>query len=194
MLAACGVDDPSAVLFVAVSRHHLEKRLGAMIEAFDRFQKTRPAGLYLIGDGPGWRTVHKRAARVAHAHVAGHISDRNLVARRLASSDYFLHGCGSETFGLVIAEALASGLPIVVPNGGGALDLAHPAYSEIHRTGDPASFADAMRRIAERDRHELSIAARARATRLSAPEDHFARLLEQYAVLSSEKKTVSAAA
>ncbi|MBI1364510.1 MAG: glycosyltransferase [Alphaproteobacteria bacterium] len=194
MLAACGVEDPSAVLFVAISRHHLEKRLGTMIEAFDRFRKTRPAGLYLIGDGPGWRTVHRRAARVRNVHVAGHISDRAILARRLASADYFLHGCGSETFGLVIAEALASGLPIVVPNAGGALDLAHPAYSETHRTGDAASFAEAMLRIVARDWHELSIAARARATRLGAPEDHFARLLSQYAVLSSEKKTVSAAA
>jgi alpha-1,6-mannosyltransferase len=98
-----------------------------------------------------------------------------------------VHGGAAETFGLVVGEALCSGLPFVSPHLGGAADLAHPTYSEIYRSGDPRACADAMLRIMSRDRDELTLAARAGANRLGAPEDHFTTLLEHYRVLSNER-------
>lgn len=193
MLAACGVDDPEAPLFIAVSRHHPEKRLRAMMEAFDRFRSERPAGLYLIGDGPDWRTVRRDAASRPNIHVAGLISDRQLLAKRLASADYMIHGGAAETFGLVVGEALCSGLPIVTPHIGGAADLAHPAYAETYRAGDPDAFADALRRIVARDRPSLAIAARAGAHRLVSPAQHFEALLAQYARLAEDLALARAA-
>ena len=123
MLAACDAS-AGATLFIAVSRHHPEKRLLLLIEAFDRFRRTRPAALYIVGDGPMWRAVGARAAATANVHVAGSISGRRDLARHLASADYFLHGGAAETFGLVVGEALCSGLPVIVPDRGGAAELA----------------------------------------------------------------------
>ncbi|MGF1545064.1 MAG: glycosyltransferase [Parvularculaceae bacterium] len=194
MLAECGVDDPSATLFMVVSRHHPEKRLGVMMDAFARVAETRPAALYIIGDGPAWRWVRKQAAKHVGVKIAGHISDRVEIARRLASADYMLHGGAAETFGLVVAEALQSGLPFVAPHLGGAADLAHPAYSEVYRSGDPAACAEAMERIVARDRDELALAARAGANRVLSPADHFDQLLATYVDLARSRKRRRAAA
>ncbi len=188
MLAECGVHDQNAALFIAISRHHPEKRLGMLMDAFARVSETRPAGLYIIGDGPAWRFVKRKAARHTGVNIAGHFSDRSEIAKRLASADYMVHGGAAETFGLVVAEALASGLPVVAPNLGGAADLAHPAYGEVYRAGDPKACAEALHRVLDRDRDELALAARAGARRIGAPQDHFNTLLEQYAMLADERR------
>ncbi len=194
MLLACGVRDPQATLFIAVSRHHPEKRIGTLIKGFQAFAKDHPAGLYLIGDGPSRSWVEKRAAEAPGVHVAGPVRDRERLARLLASGDYFLHGGAAETFGLVVAEALASGLPLIAPNMGGAAELTHPTYAETYRAGDAEALYDAMLRIKDRDRNTLSLAARAGANRINTPTDHFQILFEHYARLTEEKRVARAAA
>ena len=193
MLAKCGVDDPGVPLFIAVSRHHMEKRLGVMIDAFERFTREKPAALYIIGDGPARNKVEKKAARVKNVYIAGHIGDRNELACQLASADFMIHGGAAETFGLVVAEALCSGLPLVTPDIGGAADLAHPTFSEVYRPGDVEGFAEALKRITTRDRNELAIAARADANRVCLPDDHFKSLLSQYIDLYEEARARRAA-
>ena len=187
MLAKCGIDDENAVLFVAVSRHHPEKRLGTVMNAFARFTKNQPAGLYIIGDGPARHWVEKRAAKTPHVFVAGHIGDRISLAQQLASADYMVHGGAAETFGLVVAEALNSGLPLITPNIGGAADLTHPTYAETYRAGDSDALLAALNRIVSRDRNELAVAARAGAHRVHSPRDHFNALLKTYAEIAQQK-------
>ena len=188
MLAECGVDDPAAPLFVAVSRHHPEKRLPMMMRAFADFTRERPAGLYLIGDGPMWRSVTALARRIRGVTVAGPVTDREMIAAKLASADYFVHGGAAETFGLVVAEALASGVPIVAPDQGGASEFVHPAWGESYAAGDAAALASAMRRIVNRDRRELGLAARAGGHRVAAPADHFAQLFSVYGALVGTRR------
>lgn len=188
MLAACGVRDPQAPLFVAVSRHHPEKRLPMMMRAFAKFSSERPAALFLIGDGPLWRSVTAQASRIPGVAVAGPVTERAVIAARLASADYFVHGGAAETFGLVVAEALASGVPIVAPDQGGASEFVHPAFGESYRAGDAEALAAALSRIVSRDRRELALAARAGGHRLAAPADHFARLFSVYGALGEARR------
>jgi len=193
MLAACGVDDPDAILFVTVGRHHIEKRLPMVFDAFQRISAKRAAGLYVIGDGPMWRTVSSAARRAPGVFVAGVERDRGMLARRFASADYLVHGGAAETFGLVVAEALNSGLPIIAPDTGGATDMCHPAFSETYRAGDSRALGDAIERMLTRDRASLSLAARAGAKRLCTPEEHFAALLELYGNLADGRRQRRAA-
>ncbi len=193
MLAACGVRDPAAPLFVAVSRHHPEKRLPMMMRAFAEFSKERPAALYLVGDGPMWRSVSAQAKRINGVAVAGPVTDRSLIAAMLASADYFVHAGAAETFGLVVAEALASGVPIIAPDRGGASEFTHPAYAQTYRAGDAGALGAAMARIVSRDRRELSLAARAGGHRVGAPADHFAQLFSVYRALGKTRREPLAA-
>ncbi|MEZ5921951.1 MAG: glycosyltransferase [Parvularculaceae bacterium] len=158
MLASCGVSDPHATLFVTVSRHHPEKRLPMLIEAIKRAEaeQNRPIALYIIGDGPD-RSRSERLARAAGGvFVAGFISDRARVADLLASADTYVHGCPSETYGLVIAEALASGLPQVVPDQGGAGEIPSPASAEFYRSDDVQACASAIGRVLMRERAAMA--------------------------------------
>ena len=193
MLASCGLDEEAALL-IAVGRHHPEKRLGMLIRATGLVQKDRPAGLYIIGDGMIRRSVEARAATVPHIHVAGRVDDAAKLGRMMASADLLVHGCASETFGLVVAEALCSGTPVVVPDAGGAADLADPTCSEVYPTGDAAAASRAILNLLSRDRETLSRACVAAASaRVSTVERHFANLFDLYESVA-RAKTIPAAA
>lgn len=94
---------------VIAGRHHPEKRVEMLIEAVTRAQSSRPVGLFIIGDGLAHERIRRKAALAEHVHIAGRIDDRALFADMMASADALLHGSTSETFGFVVAEALASG-------------------------------------------------------------------------------------
>jgi alpha-1,6-mannosyltransferase len=180
MLAACQQERDDALLFIAVSRHHPEKRLLMLIEAFSRFAAERPAALYVVGDGPMWRAIRARAEKTPHVCIAGPIGCRADLAARLASADAFLHGGAAETFGLVVAEAISCGLPVITPDTGGAAELSHPTYAENFRSGDTAAVVEAMRRFAARPHADMVAAARAAASRLATPDAHFGKLFALY--------------
>ncbi len=187
LLQACGATHPEAKLLVTVSRHHPEKRIGTMLSAIKRLQQEVPLGLFLIGDGPVRNAVEKKAAELPNVYVAGQIRDRTRVASILASADAMVHCGAAETFGLVIAEALCSGLPLVVPDRGGAFDLAHPAYAETHKVGDPRSCADAILRLLSRPHEDLRLAAAGAGARIRTPKDHFEHLFRHYASLAGRQ-------
>jgi alpha-1,6-mannosyltransferase len=90
--------------------------------------------------------------------VAGYSRDRAQLAQTLASADALLHGSAAETFGLVVAEAVCSGTPVIVPSRGGAHELAKPSYAEHYEAGDAADCARAIARLLARDRDALRTA------------------------------------
>jgi glycosyltransferase involved in cell wall biosynthesis len=75
------------------------------------------------------------------------------LARAYASADVFLFTGPSETFGQVVQEAMASGLPAVVINKGGVTDLVVDGVNGFLCPDDPQAFAEAVRRL--RDNPEL---------------------------------------
>ena len=185
MLRACGLDS-SAALLVVVGRHHPEKRVPLLMRAVARAQQTRPVGLYVIGDGLMHDQVRKQASGLAHIHVAGAETNRHKLAQMLASADALLHGSTAETFGFVVAEALCSGTPLIVPAAGGAGDLARPAYAETYKPGDVEDAARAIERLLSRDRAEMSAKARTAGLELGGMDRHFAQLFALYARIIAE--------
>lgn len=187
MLEACGLPE-TARLAIASSRHHPEKRLPIIMEAVARANRTRPIGLYMIGDGLSRAKIDLKAATIPQVHVAGQIRDTNRVATLLASADVLLHGSGSETYGLAVAEALCCGTPIVVPDQGGAADLASPGHSEIYATGNPDAAAEALLKLLNRPEDALRAAAREAAKGITSMNAHFENLFALYEKLVREKK------
>jgi alpha-1,6-mannosyltransferase len=187
LLADLGLDE-DASLCICVSRFHPEKRVGTIIDGFEKASKKRPMGLILFGGGPLEKWVARKANRM------GFTSDRDELANIMASSDYFLHGSAAETFGIVVAEAICSGLPVVVPDRGGAMDFGNPDYSEVYKTGDSKEMADAILNIVSRDRSLLSDACQAASKNyVRSVDDHFDELFSYYSSLVEKRcsKTIS---
>jgi len=187
MLAACGLEGDAALL-VAVGRHHPEKRINVLIDAVTRAQSHRKVGLYIVGDGLIRKSVERWARRAKHVHVAGQISDQNRLASVIASADALIHGSAAETFGLVLAEALCSGTPVIVPDSGASATFAGPGYAETYRPGDAADAAAAILLLVAGDRAEQARAALIAANaRVNTVEQHFASLFEIYERVAADR-------
>lgn len=170
-----------ATLLIGISRHHPEKRLGTIFEGFRLASQEKKMGLVIFGDGP-FRWVIKRQARgIKHLKLMGFTSDREQLADALSSADYFVHGSAAETYGLVVAEAICSGLPVIVPTHGGAGDLADSEYSEVYEPGDASDLSRAILRMLLRDREKMVAAcAEASKSTIGTMDDHFQMLFKAY--------------
>jgi alpha-1,6-mannosyltransferase len=178
LLARCGLGEEAALL-VGAGRLNPEKRWGTVMRAAARVARERPAGLVLFGAGPSRLRLERLAAELGHIHLPGRVSHEEL-AGALAAADAYLHGCPAETFGLAVAEALCAGLPVVVPDRGGAAELVDARSGETYRTGDAADCAAATLRVLGRDREALRAATRKAAEAIPEPSDHFEGLFDLY--------------
>ncbi len=178
-LLALSEASPSGKLIIAVGRFHPEKRQPMLIEAFAKARRRRPdLGLVLIGDGLTRKAVERAARKAGNVHLFGAVTDRDRLAALYASADLLIHGSGAETYGLVVAEAIASGLPVVVPDVGGAADLVTEGRGRTYSLGDADACTAAILEA-------LSEVMPAPLTEPSYSDDHFVRLFELYAGLVS---------
>jgi len=121
-------DDTLVVL--CVSRLATEKNITLLWRAFDAIaQRGIDARLVLVGDGPQRPQLQ---ALCRGAHFAGLRRGEDLAAH-YASADLFVFPSLTETFGNVVPEAMASGLPVV------AFD--HAAAGQLIRHGDSGWLA-----------------------------------------------------
>ncbi|HSU17754.1 glycosyltransferase family 1 protein [Longimicrobium sp.] len=176
--ARVGADDRTPVLLM-VSRLVKEKDLADLVAA-DRILRSRGARyrLVLVGDGPMRGELEKS---LPDAHFAGHQTGEAL-ARWYASGDVFVFPSTTETFGNVILEAQASGLPAVVVDSGGPPDLVEPGETGlIARANDPEDFAAKVLSLLEDPEARRRMGCRGREA--AAEHDWSAingRLLESY--------------
>jgi len=175
-----------AVLLVGVGRFAVEKRWDVVLEAFARVRARREAILVLFGDGP----ERSRLERMAPPGVrfAGFVNDRARMAAVLASADALVHGCPYETFGLGVAEAVACGLPVVVPDAGGASETVDPECGRSYSSLDAAACAAAIDHLFAGDRLTLRANALQASARVPTLSQHFARVLDTYEELRLEKE------
>lgn len=126
---------PGERVLLYVGRLAAEKRIDLLADALPSLPNTR---LVLVGDGPARPALEQRLGG-GRAHFTGYLRGDDL-ATAYASSDLFLFPSDTETFGQVIQEAMASGLPVVAARAGGAIDLV--GDGETGALFTPGSAAD----------------------------------------------------
>lgn len=187
LLARCGLP-ADATLLLGIGRHTNEKRWPTVIDAVTSVAARRPVGLVLIGSGHKQKKVLAHIADNPHVQPLAPIMDRARLATVMASGDALIHGSAAETFGLVASEALASGLPLILPDQGAVADIARPEFAELYRTGDPRDAAAAIERMLDRDQLQLRAATRAAAARARTLDDHFVDLFATYQGVLDRKR------
>ncbi len=140
LLDLCRIPD-SGTLLLGVGRLSAEKRWPMLIAGATAAGYSRPLGMVIVGVGQGKAAVQRAIGENPHIALLAPISDRQEIARLYASADLLVAGSGAETFGMVMAEARASGLPIIVPDEGAAFDQLVPGQGLAYTSGDAASVA-----------------------------------------------------
>lgn len=178
---------PDELVVAFVSRLAPEKNLDLVARAFETLRARRPdARMLWVGDGPAREEL---ARRYPHHLFAGMRTGEDLAAH-YASADLFLFGSLTETFGNVLTEALASGLPVVSYAQAAAAELVEAERNGLLAPpGDEAAFiAHTVRAGTEEAlRRRMAAGARTGVERLdwNSVADAFARRLRQ-AVASAE--------
>ncbi|CAN4115918.1 unnamed protein product [Withania somnifera] len=110
--------EPDKPLIVHVGRLGVEKSLDFLKRVMDRLPDARIA---FIGDGP-YREELEKMFHGMPAMFTGMLLGEEL-SQAYASGDVFLMPSESETLGLVVLEAMSSGLPVVAARAGGVPDI-----------------------------------------------------------------------
>lgn len=104
--------------------------------------------LVIVGEGPARAKLERE---LPHAIFTGFHSGDSL-ARHYASFDLFIHPGPNETFCQAVQEALASGVPCIVPKTGGPADLVeHGDTGYVINTADNVELSMAVKQFQERD-------------------------------------------
>ena len=104
-----------------VGRVSKEKNVKTMIDAFQNARTTTPnLDLVVVGDGPELASFRKQQGE--NICFTGFLQGEEL-ATAYASADLFLFPSASDTFGNVVLEAHASGLPAIVSTLGGPAEI-----------------------------------------------------------------------
>jgi glycosyltransferase involved in cell wall biosynthesis len=153
-----------------VGRLSKEKNLDALAAAWTIVHRERPAArLVVTGEGP----LAGMLAKLPNAVETGPRYGEDL-ARTFASADVFAFPSETETFGNVVVEAAASGLPAIVAASGAAHEHVVDGTTGLVATGAEPLAQAIIRLLDDPDlRARMGIAARAHAT--SYALDHAVR-------------------
>ena len=187
LLAQCDLP-PNGHLLLGLGRHHPEKRWRLVIDAVERAGADLPVGLMLLGTGVESAKIEARIAGSPHIRMFRPVYDRERLARIVASCDALIHGSEAEPFGLVASEAMAGGLPLIVPDTGGCAEVADPLSSEFYTARDAQSAASAIHRLFARDQRVLRRAALVAATKVRSDREHTIELMDYYQGLVDAKR------
>ena len=153
------------------------KGLEHLLPAFAEVAEARPeATLHLVGDGAQRPRLEAMAADLGvGSRVTFHGSQTKAqIAGLMHGADVFVLPSMFETFGVVVVEALASGVPVVATRCGGPDDLVSPEMGLLVPPGDPHALSlaiqDVMTHRGDYDADALATYAREHFSRAAVAE------------------------
>ncbi len=140
----------SRFTFLYVGRLAAEKCVEDVIEAFRLAGEYLPRGMiHLVVAGTGPREPEIRASAPPAVDFLGYLDRRSRLPDLYANCDAFLFASVTETLGLVLLEAMASGLPVIAAPAGGVRDHLRDGVNGLaYPEGDVGAMARAMVRLA----------------------------------------------
>jgi alpha-1,6-mannosyltransferase len=162
-------------LLIFAGRMAREKQIPLLLAAFAELGE--PYHLVVVGG-------EQRQRLTANVTLLPYEHDSTRLARLLASADALVHAGAQETFGMIVIEAMACGLPVVGVRGGAVPELIDDSVGALADADDAASLADAIDSLYDRDLERLGRQARLRVDRLYAWDSTFALQLDRYVRLT----------
>ncbi len=150
---------------VVVSRADRIKQLNLLAQALRLEPELQTLHVDVLGSGEDLEALRKDAADLPNLRFHGYVSD---VPRWLARADLLVHTCPTEPFGLAILEAFRAGVPVLVPDAGGASEIVQHGKTGWHyQAGNAQALATQLlqacgasgeerRKLASQAREELA--------------------------------------
>lgn len=165
-----------------------EKDHETLLRAWQLFVREHAtAGLLLVGQGPLRASIQERARELGISDSVRLLGQRRDLPALMLGSDAVVHTALTESYGLVLAEALALERPLVTTNVGVAYHLEHGTHCLKVPFKDSVAVRDALHRIATDRQFAGALASRGAdlIRRDFAIERNALRFEELYAGLSS---------
>jgi glycosyltransferase involved in cell wall biosynthesis len=162
---------PDDLVISYVSRIAPEKNVSYLADALAIVAARRPdVRILFVGDGPTRSDLERRIGAIAR--FAGYRMGEDL-ADHYSAGDLFAFSSLTETFGNVVLEAMASGMPVAALRAGGVGDTVQPGKTGllVEPTEPPARFAEAILALIAEPARLRAMAAAARAYALSQSWD-----------------------
>ena len=144
----CRWAQPGERLLVHISNFRPVKRVLDVIATFEQVQKTVPARLLMVGDGPDRGKVEQYCRE---HHICGSITfigSLPLVEEVLVGADLFLLPSESESFGLSALEAMSCQVPVIASKAGGLPEVVDDGVTGfLLPVGDVGGMAAAALRL-----------------------------------------------
>ena len=153
-----GIGDGQPLL-IYVGRMDRERRAQLVVDAFRKLPASLGARLVLIGEGP----VRDEILAVPDERIIapGYLTNRQELARWLATADIYVSAMADETFGVSVVEAQAAGLPVVGVAAGAMLDRVDLETGRLGPVDNTSAMAANILELWGADRRAMGEAARA---------------------------------
>jgi alpha-1,6-mannosyltransferase len=169
----------NARLLVYAGRFTREKKLHVLIEAVRKLGE--PYYLLMVGNGP--ELPHSpRVIRLPFQR------DPRALAGVIASCDALVHPGDQETFGLIVLEAMACGIPVVGTAAGGVAELVDGDTGLLVPPSDPAALAEGIAALYDHDLARLGANGRSRVLACYDWNRVVPQLVAQYASLLAARQ------
>lgn len=126
-----------------ISNFRQVKRIPDVIKIFYEIQKSIPAKLMMVGDGPERVPAEKLCDELGIGEKVIFFGNSSEIDEILCFSDLFLLPSETESFGLAALEAMACGVPVISTNRGGLPEVNKDGYSGyLGEVGDVKGMAE----------------------------------------------------
>lgn len=175
---------PDKFTLLYVGRLSTEKSLDVLLETAKQLPTSlkEQAQVLLVGDGPMRKEIEEKIPSInLPIHLLGFRSGEEL-AQIYAVSDVFFFPSATETFGNVVLEAMASGLPVIGANAGGVKELITSGQNGLLCSpGQISTFVESVECFYNYEFLRIAHGENARNYALSQSWDHiFSQLLDSY--------------
>ena len=162
------------------------KGIRLLMSAWDQYlsmPRGTPLSLVIAGAGSLEQEVATWASSRPSVEMVGHVTSAHCAELMSQARAVLVPSVWEETFGLVVVEAMAQGVPPIAAGHGSLAELIDPGVNgALFRPGDPAALAQAIGDVAAHPDLYLSYGEQARKSyeQQFSPEDHLERLLGIY--------------
>ena len=156
---ALPADLPAGRKLLFVGRLEPRKGFPIAVRAFALLAQRMPdVRLLVVGEGRDRKALRELDADVrARVTMLGHVTRAELPTYHAAADVFIGSALGSESFGIVLVEAMAAGLPVVVSDIAGYREVVHEGIEGLLvPPSDPEALAAALTRVLD----DASLAAR----------------------------------